>query len=91
MAKYTPLADIGPVRTAVCPREEVLIVRVLFSSGDGKQRAASEVFGLKRERYRPLKNYTQAKQTMQQYVELFPEDDFMRGLLAQVESPAGAR
>ena len=63
---------------------------MLFSSGDGKQRAASEVFGLKRERYRPLKNYTQSKQTMQQYVEFFPEDDFMRGLLAQVESPGGA-
>jgi hypothetical protein len=42
-------------------------------------------------RYISLKNYTQAKQTMQRYVELFPEDDFMRGLLAQVESPGGAR
>ena len=42
-------------------------------------------------RYISLKNYAQAKQTMQRYVELFPEDDFMRGLLTQVESPGGAR
>ena len=34
-------------------------------------------------RYINLKQYPQAKETMQQYVELFPEDDFMRGLLAK--------
>ena len=34
-------------------------------------------------RYITLKQYPQAKETMQHYVELFPEDDFMRGLLAK--------
>jgi len=32
-------------------------------------------------RYIGLKHYPQAKETMQRYVELFPEDAFMRGLL----------
>ena len=34
-------------------------------------------------RYINLKQYPQAKETIRQYVELFPEDDFMRGLLAK--------
>jgi hypothetical protein len=34
-------------------------------------------------RYITLKQYPQAKQTMQHYVERFPEDDFMRGLLSK--------
>ena len=36
-------------------------------------------------RYIALKQYPLAKETMQRYVELFPEDDFMRGLLARAE------
>ena len=32
-------------------------------------------------RYITLKQYPRAKETMERYVELFPEDDFMRGLL----------
>lgn len=35
-------------------------------------------------RYISLRQYPQAKETMQRYVELFPEDGFMRGLLARV-------
>ena len=37
-------------------------------------------------RYIDLKQYDQAKQAMQHYVELFPDDDFVRGLLRNVES-----
>jgi hypothetical protein len=36
-------------------------------------------------RYIALKQYPLAKETMERYVELFPEDDFMRGLLARAE------
>lgn len=32
-------------------------------------------------RYITLRQYPRAKETMERYVELFPEDDFMRGLL----------
>jgi hypothetical protein len=35
-------------------------------------------------RYITLKQYPLAKEAMRKYVELFPEDDFMRGLLARV-------
>ncbi len=34
-------------------------------------------------RYITLKQYPKAKETMQRYVDLFPEDNFMRGLLAK--------
>ena len=33
-----------------------------------------------------LDDYDQAKQAMQHYIELFPDDDFVRGLLRNVES-----
>ena len=36
-------------------------------------------------RYITLKQYPLAKETLERYGELFPEDDFMRGLLAQVQ------
>ncbi len=36
-------------------------------------------------RYINLKNYPMAKAVMQRYIELFPEDSFMRNLLRQVE------
>jgi hypothetical protein len=35
-------------------------------------------------RYITLKRYAEAKQTLEHYMELFPEDDFVRKLLAQV-------
>ena len=35
-------------------------------------------------RYIALQSYDQARATMKRYVELFPEDDFMRGLLVQL-------
>jgi hypothetical protein len=36
--------------------------------------------------YIHLKRYAEARQTMQRYMELFPEDAFMRGLLKQADS-----
>jgi hypothetical protein len=62
----------------------------VLSRGISANPYAPELYKSLALRYISLKNYAQAKQTMQRYVELFPEDDFMRGLLAQVESPAGA-
>jgi len=61
----------------------------VLSRGISAEPYAPELYKSLALRYISLKNYAQAKQTMQRYVELFPEDDFMRGLLAQVESPAG--
>ena len=37
-------------------------------------------------RYINLKRYAEAKKTLERYVELFPEDDFVRGLLLKVRS-----
>ena len=37
-------------------------------------------------RYIHLKQYTQARQALESYVKLFPEDDFMRGLLLKVKN-----
>ena len=37
-------------------------------------------------RYIGLRQYPQAKETMQRYVDLFPEDAFMRGLLEKLSS-----
>lgn len=37
-------------------------------------------------RYIKLQRYAEAKQALERYVELFPEDDFVRKLLAQVSS-----
>ena len=34
-----------------------------------------------------LKRFAEAKQMLARYVELFPEDDFVRKLLAQVSAP----
>ena len=34
-----------------------------------------------------LKRYADARKTMEQYMDLFPEDDFMRGLLLKAERP----
>jgi TolA-binding protein len=34
--------------------------------------------------YINLKRYPEAKKTLERYVELFPEDDFVRGLLLKV-------
>ena len=39
-------------------------------------------------RYITLKQYPQAKETLERHIERFPEDDFVRGLLAQVEGHA---
>jgi hypothetical protein len=36
--------------------------------------------------YINAKRYPEARKTLERYVELFPEDDFVRGLLAKVES-----
>jgi hypothetical protein len=36
-------------------------------------------------RYITLKQYPRAKETLERYVELFPEDDFMRGLLEKAQ------
>ena len=36
-------------------------------------------------RYIALKQYPRAKETLERHIELFPEDDFVRGLLAKVE------
>jgi predicted Zn-dependent protease len=44
---------------------------------------APEIYKSLALRYITLKKYPLAKQTMQEYVDLFPEDDFMRGLLAK--------
>jgi tetratricopeptide (TPR) repeat protein len=39
-------------------------------------------------RYITLKQYPRAKETLELHIELFPEDDFVRGLLTQVERHA---
>jgi hypothetical protein len=39
-------------------------------------------------RYITLKQYPQAKETLERHMQLFPEDDFVRGLLAQVKGRA---
>lgn len=39
-------------------------------------------------RYIHLKQYGEARKTLEQYVELFPEDDFMRGLLLKARGAA---
>jgi tetratricopeptide (TPR) repeat protein len=39
-------------------------------------------------RYIMLKQYPRAKETLELHIELFPEDDFVRGLLTQVERHA---
>ena len=37
-------------------------------------------------RYIHLKQYTEARKALERYVELFPEDDFVRGLLLKVKN-----
>jgi hypothetical protein len=41
-------------------------------------------------RFINLKRYAEARSAMEQHLKLFPEDDFMRGLLQKVENAAGS-
>jgi hypothetical protein len=40
-------------------------------------------------RFINLKQYGEARKVMEQYMELFPEDDFMRGLWLKVKAGSG--
>jgi len=82
----TVYADLAEALSRTGRTQEAVDV---LNRGISTEPYAPELYKSLALRYISLKNYLQAKQTMQRYVELFPEDDFMRGLLAQVDSPGG--
>jgi hypothetical protein len=81
-------ADLADALSRASRLEEAVDV---LNRGISAEPYAPELYKSLTLQYISLKQYAQAKQTMTRYMELFPEDDFMRGLLARVESPGGSR
>ena len=78
-----PYQDLAEVLTRVSRNEEA--VRIL-QQGIALFPQAGALHKLLAARYISLKQYVGARQAMKRYLELFPEDSFMRGMLAKFEA-----
>ncbi len=78
----TVYADLAEALTRAGRLDEAVAVLV---RGVQAEPYAPELYKSLALRYITLKQYPRAKETMERYVGLFPEDDFMRGLLNKAQ------
>ena len=75
----------GPSRTLDGIRETRRVVRHPAARREQRRRTTRGCGRCWALRYIDLKRFREARSTIQEFVRLFPEDDFMRGLLRQVQ------
>jgi hypothetical protein len=84
----TTFLDLGQALSAAGKHAEAAAI---FERGIGASPFAPELQKSLALEYITLKQYSRAHEVMQRYVELFPEDSFMRGLLEKTEASAPPR